>query len=224
MTDAVLRFQDALTVAASAERTTRQRRLIAMSDSVRALIQQTVQTKAPVDVLDEVQGLVRAAIDRLSTQPSGDPYIKYPSADADPAEIQTWQDCGPVLGRAHPASLRFHVTVNGDTIVAEGAFDRTHQGRPGYAHGGYIAALFDQALGLAIGTPSVTATLTVNFLKPTPTETTLRAICRATTQERRKVTVEGELSTVDGTVTATATALYIAKSEEQMAIQFDRAN
>ena len=60
-----------------------------------------------------------------------------------------------------------------------------------------------------IGQPAFTGELTVRYVGPTPIETPVRMTARLDGQERRKIFISGE-ATVDGVVTATCKAIYIA--------------
>ncbi len=51
-----------------------------------------------------------------------------------------------------------------------------YEGPPGHIHGGHVAAIFDQFLGMAqlVGkNPGMTGTLTMRYLRPTPLNTDL---------------------------------------------------
>lgn len=71
-----------------------------------------------------------------------------------------------------------------------------HEGGPGVAHGGWIAATFDEVTGhvpLLAGRLAVTGQMTVSYLKPVPIERPLRARARVVRKEERRWLVEGEL-------------------------------
>ncbi|GAB2510551.1 PaaI family thioesterase [Nocardiopsis aegyptia] len=106
----------------------------------------------------------------------------------------------PLFLERVPGGLRGEVTLN--TI---------YQGPPGLAHGGWVAALLDQAVGSASAvetSPGLTAKLEVNYRRPTPLFTPLEVIGRVDRTEGRKVFVSGEIR-AHGEVTAEATALMI---------------
>jgi len=71
-----------------------------------------------------------------------------------------------------------------------------HEGGPGVAHGGWIAATFDEVTGhvtLLSGQLAVTGQMTVSYLKPVPIERPLRARAWAVRKEERRWFVEAEL-------------------------------
>jgi acyl-coenzyme A thioesterase PaaI-like protein len=117
-----------------------------------------------------------------------------------------------VAGLANPAGVDIEVEPGTGDVVARVLFRKGFEGPPGRAHGGMIAATFDDVTGFIIGRigqPAFTGELTVRYVGPTPIETPLRMTARLDGQERRKLFISGELTTEDGTVTATCKAIYI---------------
>jgi acyl-coenzyme A thioesterase PaaI-like protein len=117
-----------------------------------------------------------------------------------------------VAGLANPAGVDIEVEPGSGDVVAHVLFRKGFEGPPGRAHGGMIAATFDDVTGFIIGRigqPAFTGELTVRYVGPTPIETPLRMTARLDGQERRKLFISGELMTEDGTVTATCKAIYI---------------
>lgn len=73
---------------------------------------------------------------------------------------------------------------------------RDHEGGPGVAHGGWTASVIDEALGhlpLLCGQMTVTATLTVEFLRPVPIERPLKLTAWRESVERNRWINAGEL-------------------------------
>jgi acyl-coenzyme A thioesterase PaaI-like protein len=71
-----------------------------------------------------------------------------------------------------------------------------HEGGPGVAHGGWTAAMLDEALGHVVllnDRMSVTGTLTIRFEKPVPIGRPLEARAWAERREARKWHLAGEL-------------------------------
>lgn len=94
-----------------------------------------------------------------------------------------------------------------------------HQGAPGIAHGGVLAAVMDEALGSLnwlLRRPAVTANLDVDFLHPVAVETTLWVYARIVSAEGRKVATEGgaRLEGPEGIECLRATGLFIAVPAE----------
>lgn len=106
----------------------------------------------------------------------------------------------PLVLERTPRGLRGEVTLN-----------TVYQGPPGLVHGGWIAALLDQAVGSAsvIETaPGLTARLEVEYHRPTPLFTPLEITSWVERVEGRKVFVSGQIR-AHGKVTATANGIMV---------------
>ncbi len=74
-------------------------------------------------------------------------------------------------GERHPAGL--HLRMEGADGRVRGSFEvtRDHQGAPGLAHGGVIAAALDEGMGYLlwlVESPAVTARLEIDYARPVP--------------------------------------------------------
>jgi acyl-coenzyme A thioesterase PaaI-like protein len=99
-------------------------------------------------------------------------------------------------------------------ISAEFEVSEHHQGAPGLAHGGLLAAAFDEALGALnwlLRAPAVTARLETDFRKPVPVGQIVHVDGRIVGVDGRKVYTRaiGRLGGADGPVVLTAAALFI---------------
>ena len=73
--------------------------------------------------------------------------------------------CGP----ENPAGVGMRMERDGDRVRGRVELDQRHQGAPGYAHGGAVATILDDALGmllLILRRPAVTARIEVDFRRP----------------------------------------------------------
>ena len=116
-----------------------------------------------------------------------------------------------VAGAANPTSLDIDVEFGPDEVVARVVLRRAFEGAPGRAHGGIVAAAFDDVTGFVIGQlrePAFTGELTVRYLAPVPVDEPLVMRARLESRERRKLFITAEASH-DETVVATCRAIYI---------------
>jgi acyl-coenzyme A thioesterase PaaI-like protein len=122
-----------------------------------------------------------------------------------------------VGGAANPTSVELtveHGVTPGDAggeIVAEVVLRRAFEGAPGRAHGGIVAAAFDDVTGFVIAQiqePAFTGELTVRYLAPVPVDERLELRARLDGRERRKLFISGE-ARARGEVIATCRAIYI---------------
>ena len=140
---------------------------------------------------------------------------------ADPSALERIPDhhldtcfgCGP----DNPHKLGIEPTYTEDRVIAELTFHPRFEGGPGLAHGGAVAALFDDLLGFVSmmhQRPAVTAKLEVNYRHPIPLGVTIRAEAWLTAIEGRKQHVEGAGFAPDGTVLVEASGLFVAVGVE----------
>jgi acyl-coenzyme A thioesterase PaaI-like protein len=120
-----------------------------------------------------------------------------------------------VGGASNPTSVDLSVQqlVPGEAseIVTEVVLRRAFEGAPGRAHGGIVAAAFDDVTGFVIAQiqePAFTGELTVRYLAPVPVDQPLEVRARLDGRERRKLFISGE-ARADGEVIATCRAIYI---------------
>lgn len=127
--------------------------------------------------------------------------------------LDTCFGCGP----SNPHKLGIEPIYTEDRVIAELTFHPRFEGGPGLAHGGAVAALFDDLLGFVSmihQRPAVTAKLEVNYRSPIPLGVTIRAEAWLTRLEGRKQYVEGAGFAPDGTVLVEASGLFIAVGVE----------
>lgn len=113
-----------------------------------------------------------------------------------------------------PDGNRYRVRYYRDTdqqLRARVWFGPDTEGPPGHAHGGAMAAVLDEVLGLAAwaaGYPIVVANLNVNFRNLLPLKTAVTVESNIVSTNGRKVTVQGRICS-GATVYAEAECLCI---------------
>jgi acyl-coenzyme A thioesterase PaaI-like protein len=173
----------------------------ALADAVRALIHEMVATSAPRDVFAGVAEELRAVAERFEPYPRE--YLFHgvrESALADADEVGSDYegpfDLSPLMGRANPLAPPLRLTVQEDKVEGTATFGSGYEGPPGCVHGGFVAAAFDELLGLVQmlgGQPGMTGRLIVNYRSPTPLQTELRLVGRIDRVEGRKTFCTGEI-------------------------------
>lgn len=116
-----------------------------------------------------------------------------------------------VGGATNPTSVDVETRFEGDEVIATVVLRAAFEGAPGRAHGGIVAAAFDDVTGFVIGLlhePAFTGELTVRYVKPVPVNTPLEMRARLHGRERRKLFIEAECHDGDELV-ATCKAIYI---------------
>ncbi|MFA7692898.1 MAG: PaaI family thioesterase [Candidatus Hydrogenedentales bacterium] len=136
----------------------------------------------------------------------------------------------PVLGEGRPflagdkAENRLRVAYflreNDQTVFARAWFGWAAQGPPGYAHGGSIASVFDEAMGMAVfsqGALALLASLSVQYRNKIALGTDTVIEAKILRQEGRKIFTSAVMSSQNGKILfAEAEGLYIKQEREQL--------
>ncbi len=114
-------------------------------------------------------------------------------------------------GEEHPTGLHMKVIARGERVYGSFLVTEHHQGAPGLAHGGVIAAAVDEAMGFLIyllAAPAVTAHLEVGYRKPVPVGALLELETSIDRMDGRKIysVLTGRIT---GEVHVEARSLYI---------------
>jgi uncharacterized protein (TIGR00369 family) len=128
--------------------------------------------------------------------------------------------CGP----DNPQGLHLVFTPNATdpehiTATAQVELTRTHEGPPGYIHGGIIATLMDEAmskLNRPLQVLAMTRNMEVDYLRPAPLNQPLVLIGTHIRREGRKLYHRAELQLPNGTILASAKCLFIAISPDYL--------
>lgn len=116
--------------------------------------------------------------------------------------------CGP----DNAAGLAMAMCVEGDRVLGSVTFDHRHEGAPGIAHGGVVAAALDDLFGgvlVVLGQPAVTANLSVDYRAPVLLGAPLTLVGWCEGRTGRKLELRGEMRQT-GAVVAQAAALFLA--------------
>jgi acyl-coenzyme A thioesterase PaaI-like protein len=120
-----------------------------------------------------------------------------------------------LAGWSNPLSPGMNMWFEGNEAVASVTCGYAYEGPPGYIHGGYVAAIFDQFLGMAqmLGkSPGMTGTLGVRYLRPTPLNTELRLRAELDRVDGRKTFMKATMHAGE-TLTATCEALFVRPAQ-----------
>ena len=96
-----------------------------------------------------------------------------------------------------------------------------YEGPPEHLHGGHVAALFDQFMGMTqiVGKhPGMTARLNIRYQRPTPLNTELVLRAELVSENHPKTVVKATIS-ANGKVTATGEALFVRPSRGNPAVR-----
>jgi acyl-coenzyme A thioesterase PaaI-like protein len=182
-----------------------------LGSALRRLMDAAVLTSAD----DTVISAAAAEVETLAAHLEGaggsllNPSMPWPEPD----RIRRGErDHNPVIGAANPLAppMSLHVLADG-SVRSEITMRPIHEGPPGAIHGGWVASLLDQLLGIANTVANVggmTAELTVRYRRSTPYGVPLTISARTDSVDGRRIYASGEI-VADGVVTAEATGLFL---------------
>lgn len=192
-----------------------------LAAAMRDVIERLVASRAPVDVLERAAAALEEIAASLDGYPRGHTFEGY-AESANSGDPHAFFDHSPLLGMANPLAPPLRLEVREGRVVGEARFGSAYEGPPGCVHGGFIAAAFDEVLGMAQslgGRPGMTGTLTVRYRRPTPLRAHLSFDAGLDRTEGRKIFTSGRLLH-DGNVTAEAEAVFITVDFAKIAALF----
>jgi acyl-coenzyme A thioesterase PaaI-like protein len=186
-----------------------------LAEQMRRIIARLAVVRPPAEELDRAADAASAFADRLDQLPERTRSWEISEAGLLPRDFVAFS---PVSGRSNPMSppVRLHVEEGdeGQVVIAgEVTFGPAYEGPPGHCHGGWVAAMFDEALGFAQLAPGFTAYLHVNYRRPTPLNTKLDIKAWVDNVEGRKRLVKGECMH-NGVLLSDAEGLFVAPRDD----------
>jgi acyl-coenzyme A thioesterase PaaI-like protein len=198
---------------------------VACAAALRGLGHSIVGHVVDDEMFDEIAEFVRARTEIIDAAPARSRPTHdlkrrmYEDAPPDGEGMMHYPDC-VVSGPANPMGINIACHREGDDAVGAITLGPAFEGAPGRAHGGVVAAIFDDVMGFVLSierTPAFTGRLGVSYLAPTPIGIPLEFRAHLVRREGRKLFVEGTASTVDGDKILEAEGLFIAIPAEQFA-------
>jgi acyl-coenzyme A thioesterase PaaI-like protein len=195
-----------------------------LATELRRIIELLTLVEAPASELAGAADAAAAFADRLDQLlPKRTWSYEGFSETAVAGSPQAFFDRSPIIGKSNPlaAPIELAVVGEGGDAHVEGTakFGAAYEGPPGTLHGGFVAAAFDEVLGLAqtlAGRHGMTGTLKVIYRSPTPLYEELRFRAWVDRVEGRKIFVMGNCHAGDR-LTAEAEAIFIAVDFEKFA-------
>ena len=182
-----------------------------LAASARDVIERLVNTEAPIESLTAAADLLAAASAELGGWPQGRTYEGF-SESANAGTPSAFFDHSPIMGQANPLAPPLRLEIRDGAVHGHARFGSAYEGPPGSVHGGFVAAAFDEVLGMAQslgGAPGMTGTLSIRYRRPTPLHTDVRFEGTLDRQEGRKLFTTGRLYAPDG-LCAEAEGLFIS--------------
>ena len=190
---------------------------VELTEKMRELIRDSFVTSAGLDAVQKATNLVSLAVEQVRSNK------RQPGEDA---SQMVFLDRSPLMGAMNALSIPLVMTIEGTgderSIVGRAVFTEPYEGPPGHVHGGYVAAAFDEVLGMAqslSGRPGLTGNLSVTYRRPTPlyVELVFRGVVSSV--EGRKIFTHGTLHH-GNVLCAEATGLFLSMKPDVMARLF----
>lgn len=182
-----------------------------LAQALRQLTEVLVTSTPTVQAMDAIAAQLETQVQELSAAPRLYGQMAF-QADGDHGKRgEVNHELNALAGWSNPLAPGLNMWFEGAEARGTVNCGYAYEGPPGHIHGGYVAAIFDQFMGMAqiIGKqPGMTGTLKVRYLRPTPLNRDLRLSARLERLEGRKTIMHAEMRAGD-TVTATCEALFI---------------
>ena len=179
--------------------------------ALRALTELLVSTAPPAAVLHAIaEGLEHTARE-LSRLPRVLGRSAFAEAGGHGNFRQLAHELNPISGMSNPIAPPLQVWIDGELAHGRATLGWAYEGPPGSVHGGFVAALFDQFMGIAQaigGQPGMTGTLAVRYHRPTPLHRELTLLGKLLRTEGRKTIVHAEMRSGE-LLTAECEALFV---------------
>lgn len=200
---------------------TRRAALSALGEQLRAIGAAAAETEAPLDVIAEATDAaakLRALLDTDRRESHHMPSVDEPSRNV--------RFFSPVRGLGSSVSPPVDFQPTDDGMGATFTLDKRFEGFPGVAHGGVVAMIFDELLGVTLvkgGYWAMTAWLNVEYKRAIPVLAELVVRGVVTKREGRKTFIRGTLAATSAPdeVLATAESLMVQPRAELAARYFD---
>lgn len=146
--------------------------------------------------------------------------VRHPEAPEPGARLGSHYEYCFGCGSGQPHGLQMDIRAGeGVSVTAEFTVREAHQGAPGLAHGGVLAAALDETMGSLswlLRSIVVTGHLETDYLRPVPVGTELHLSAQCTAEHGRKVFITGQAraGSPQGPVAVRARALFVRVDTE----------
>ena len=188
-----------------------------LAAAIRRINAAMMETEAPQAEVEEAAERAERFAEQLESGPRHRALWGF-AESSNAGDVRAFFDNSPVFGLANPIAPPLTMVMDGTRATATATFGVAYEGPPGHVHGGWVAAAFDEVLGMvqsASGNPGMTGTLTVKYRRPTPLYREVRFEGQLDRVEGRKIFTSGTLW-ADETLCAEAEGIFISVDFERM--------
>lgn len=186
---------------------------ISLATSVRELVYSSFMSTASNDDIETAIEHIESALRLLGED----------GVPGSAAAESHFSDRSPFYGAMNPISMPMNMTIDqgfGEfgAVMGDAVFTEPYEGPPGHCHGGFIAAAFDEVLGMTqslTGRPGMTGKLSVTYRSPTPLHKNIHFKGWVEKVDGRKIFTKGTAHHGD-TLCAEAEVLFLSMPPEMM--------
>jgi acyl-coenzyme A thioesterase PaaI-like protein len=187
---------------------------VRLADAMRRLMREAFTSHASADEIDVAAEQIEQHLARL---------LQAPKVPGSAASDSHFSDRSPIYGVMNPLSMPMKMGLSeggGEfgSVTGDAVFTELYEGPPGHCHGGFIAAAFDEVLGMAqslTGRPGMTGKLSISYRAPTPLNTPIHFVGWVEKVEGRKIFTKGTAHNGD-TLCAESEGLFLSMPAELM--------
>ncbi len=182
-----------------------------LAETLRRLNTALITSVVPIEQLTALTETLRKEVDRIEANPRV--FGRLALLEQEIAD--GLYELGPAIGQSNAVSMPMHVWAENGKVHGQLTADWSREGPFGHVHGGVIALLFDQFLGIAQRTvqgTGRTGTLTIRYHHPTPLNRPLRMVAEVSRVDGRKKFVIGEIW-ADDIRTASCEGVFISNKD-----------
>ena len=187
---------------------------VRLAGVMRQLMLQSFLSHAPAEVINQLVERVEDAVKDLESAP----FVEGVAASN-----SHFSDRSPIYGAMNPLSMPMKMGLDpaiGEfgAVSGEAVFTELYEGPPGHCHGGFIAAAFDEVLGMAqslTGRPGMTGKLNITYRSPTPLNVPIMFVGWVEKVDGRKIFTKGTAHNGE-TLCAEAEGLFLSMPSELM--------
>jgi acyl-coenzyme A thioesterase PaaI-like protein len=154
------------------------------------------------ELLAHLAEVVGALADEVEASPmrdrlaeTADRFMAPPTRESPSTEKNLFRE-SIVAGDLNALGIGAELWREGDDAIAEVTLGAAFEGAPGRSHGGIVAAIFDETMGVVLAleqTAAYTGRLSITYRAGTPVGSPLRCRCSLSRREGRKLFITGEL-------------------------------
>lgn len=182
-----------------------------VADAIKQLSEVLVTSSPDIQKMHDIASQLETTAEAFSRSPRLYGRLEWIQSGAHGSFGQVSHELNPLGGYANPIAPPVNTWIEGEKALGHCRCGWVYEGPPGSVHGGYVAAIFDQFMGVAQklgGQPGMTGFLHVNYHARTPLNTELKLEGELVKVEGRKTTITAKMW-ANNNLTASCEALFV---------------